>query len=169
MDWKGLIKGVAPTIATALGGPLAGVAVKALGEKFLGKTDATEAEVAEAVLAASPEQLLSLRQIDNQFKVQMRELGIKEDELHAKDRDSARQLAVQRGIWPQVGITAFFLGGYFGLIVALLAGWAKVPQDMRDVFIALIGILTAGVPQCLNFWLGSSRGSQQKDETARNK
>jgi hypothetical protein len=168
VDWKGLVKGVAPTLATALGGPFAGMAVKVLGEKLLGNTHATEDEVAEAVISSHPDKLLELRQIDNDFKLKMKAAGIDLEKVHQADRASARQMAAATSIGPQIGITVLFLTGYFGLITCLLLGIAKVPSDMRDVFLTLIGVLTAGVPQCLNFWLGSSSSSQRKDTAISN-
>ena len=47
-----IVKTVAPTIATAMGGPLAGMAVRTLSETLLGKPDGTEAELAAAAAAA---------------------------------------------------------------------------------------------------------------------
>ena len=53
MDWKSIVKVVAPTIATGLGGPLAGLATKALSEVLLGKSDGTEDEVARVTVRLS--------------------------------------------------------------------------------------------------------------------
>jgi|GEM_PF-3021682 len=52
---KGLIGNVAPTIATALGGPLAGGAVKLLTGALGLKDKATESQIMDAVANASPE------------------------------------------------------------------------------------------------------------------
>ena len=54
-DWKSIVGTVAPAIATALGGPLAGLGVSAIG-KALGLGDgASKEDVAQAVLKATPE------------------------------------------------------------------------------------------------------------------
>jgi hypothetical protein len=37
MDWKKIVGAVAPTLATALGGPLAGMAAAAVSDALLGK------------------------------------------------------------------------------------------------------------------------------------
>ena len=58
MDWKSVVRTVAPTLATALGGPLAGAAVQALSVALLGRPDGTEQEVAEAVLTGGADALL---------------------------------------------------------------------------------------------------------------
>lgn len=47
-DWKAIVKTVAPALGTALGGPLAGTAVKVLSEALLGHSDGKEEEIARA-------------------------------------------------------------------------------------------------------------------------
>ena len=64
-----LLGQVAPTIATALGGPLAGVAVRTLSNALLGHENGSEGEVKQALEAASPEQLAQIKQIDADFEV----------------------------------------------------------------------------------------------------
>lgn len=92
MDW---LKTVAPTVATALGGPLAGLAVEAIGSAF-GWTDATKEKV-EAVLTKgqlSSEQLVQLKLAEQAMLEKERELGFKFAELEMRDRDSARRREV---------------------------------------------------------------------------
>ena len=86
MDWKSIVRTVAPTLATALGGPLAGAAVQALSVALLGRPDGTEQEVAEAVLVGGTDALLKVKQAEADFAVKMRELDI-------RDLASARELA----------------------------------------------------------------------------
>lgn len=162
-SWKDVLAQVAPTIATAFGGPMAGAATAWLGGKLLGKDGATQDDIAAAM--GNPDTLLKLKQLELDYQAHLKELGIKLEELDTSDRNSARQLAIARGIYPQVGISLLFLGGYFGLMAAIIAGWARIPAEYHDLAVTLIGVLTAGVPQVLNFWLGSSHGSQQKDAT----
>lgn len=89
-DWKKIAAAVAPTLATALGGPLAGVAVSAISDKLLGKPDGTEAEVAAAITAGGSDALARLREAEQAFTVRMRELDIDIEKLHQADRDGAR-------------------------------------------------------------------------------
>jgi hypothetical protein len=49
-----LVRTVAPSIASAVGGPLAGMATPAISEALLGKPDGTEAELTEAAAKATP-------------------------------------------------------------------------------------------------------------------
>ena len=64
-----LLGQVAPTIATALGGPLAGVAVKTLSNAIFGHEDATEQQISDAMASATPDQLAAIKKIDADFKV----------------------------------------------------------------------------------------------------
>jgi hypothetical protein len=50
-----LLGSVAPSIATALGGPLAGMATKALSQALLGNEDGSENDLQDALRMASPE------------------------------------------------------------------------------------------------------------------
>lgn len=79
-DWKSIVKTVAPMLGIALGGPLAGLAVKTIGDKLLGNPDASEEDIANYVMQATPEQLIKLKELDVTFY-----------QLQVQDRDSARQ------------------------------------------------------------------------------
>ena len=67
-----LLGSVAPSIATALGGPLAGMATKALSLALLGNEEGSEDDLQTALRTASPEQLATVKKIDADFKVQMK-------------------------------------------------------------------------------------------------
>ena len=71
-----LLGSIAPSIATALGGPLAGMGVKALSQALLGNENGTAEELSAALSSASPEQLSVVKKIDADFKVQMKSLDI---------------------------------------------------------------------------------------------
>lgn len=92
VDWKGLIKTVAPTLPTAFGGPLAGMAVNAVSQAVLGKSDATETGIATALAKTNdPEVLLKLKQAENDFIAKMKQLDIDLEKVAAEDWASARQ------------------------------------------------------------------------------
>ena len=85
-----LLGQLAPSIATALGGPLAGVAVKTLSSALFGNEDGTEEQISAAMAVATPDQLAAIKKIDADFKVQMKSLDIDLERISAGDRDSAR-------------------------------------------------------------------------------
>lgn len=158
---KKLIAGVAPTLASALGGPFAGSAVKFISQKLLGKDNATEAEVEIALASASPTELGALRKIDNEFKVEMGRQGIDVFALEVDDRKDARALA-RVNMVPQMILSVLFIGGYFFLVWMLFSGKVVISEELRDMANILIGVMTANIPQIMAFWFGSSHGSKSK-------
>lgn len=168
-DWKKVVREVAPVLGGALGSPFAGTAVKFLVDKFLPDENVPEEEyetrLEQAVQNASTEDLALLKKLDYDFKTKMAEIGLKTEQLHQQDRKSARDLASKRGVYPQIILSACFIVGYFYLIHLFIGLMADNPDfSMPTELGILIGVMTAAIPQILNFWFGSSRSSQQKDE-----
>lgn len=155
MDWKALVKSIAPTLGAALGGPMGGAATKFLADKFLGDPNATEQDLADVILSASPEKLAEIRKLDNDFKIEMRKLDIDVFKLEVSDKDSARDLA-KVNMWPQIILSALFIGGFFSLTYIEASNPAISLSDYQK------GILTAAIPMILQFWFGSSMGSKEK-------
>lgn len=162
LDWKAVIGTVAPTIATALGGPLAGVATKALASKLLDRPDATEDEVQQAVLGADPQTLIRLKEVDAEFKKHMTDAGVRLEEIDANDRANARAREAQvRDHTPAIlayGITV----GFFGTLgFMLMNGKPATGGDALLVMLGSLGTAWAGV---VAYFFGSSSGSRKKDE-----
>ena len=165
MGWtdalKGIVKTVAPTIGTALGGPAGGMATKFLAEKLLGKSDATEEDIEQSILGASPETMLQLKKLDRDFEMQMKQLGVDVFKLEVEDRKSARDM-FKVNIWPQISLSGIFTIGYFVVLYQILSGAARIAPEMEPVANVIIGVLTAAMTTILAFWFGSSFGSKEK-------
>lgn len=161
-DWKSIVGAVAPALATALGGPLAGVAVSALSTALLGKKDGTEDEVAAAVLSGGSDALLKLKQADQVFAIEMRKLDVDLERLHQSDRASARDANVKAGIQGRVFVlvlvifcTVIGLEGY-----VLLKG---LPVEVDGQIAGrILGTLDAVLLAALYYVFGSSVGSDNK-------
>ena len=152
----GLLKNVAPGLATIVAGPLGGMAVKAIAEK-LGVEDTVEA-VTQAV-QADPEAAQKLAEID-----------LKQFELEVKDRDGARAMqivALQQDDWFAknfiyvfTSVWSIFAMAYFGFVT-----FGTVPEGgvrMADTILGvLIGTVLTGF---FNFFFGSSKSSKDKTE-----
>lgn len=82
-DLKSLISTVAPTIASAIGSPMAGLAVSAACEA-LGLSTKTEEALAGALKGATPDDMLRLKQAEQSFKLEMEKLGIDLEKLSAE-------------------------------------------------------------------------------------
>lgn len=162
IDWKGLLSSVAPTLATALGGPYAGIAVKAASKALLGKEEATEKELAQAVGAASPQDLLKLREADNELRARLKELGVELEEVHRKDRENARAREVALRDKTPKTIAALVLGGFFLCLGALI--FVDLPPSSADPVKILLGALAGMLIQISNYYYGTSASSSRKTE-----
>ena len=159
--WKKILGAVAPTLATAYGGPLVGAAVSALSRAVLNKDDGTEEEIAQAVASGNPEILLKLKEADTAFKVRMEELGVDLVALHAKDRDSARQREIAiRDNTPKI-LASVVVVGFFGVLAYMFK--YGVPKEGDEALLILLGALGAGFGMVLSYYFGSSSGSVQKN------
>ena len=115
-----LLGQVAPSLATALGGPLAGVAVKTLSSALFGHEDGTEEQISEAMASATPDQLAAIKKIDADFKVQMKSLDIDLERIAAGDRDSARQMQRETRDWLPKALAVFIVFGFFGILLWMM-------------------------------------------------
>lgn len=167
IDWKSIVATVAPGLATAFGGPLAGMAVSALATKLLGKPDASQAEVQAAVLAASPADLLKLREAEMDFQKAMSDAGIKLEEISAGDRASARQLEVSTKSWTPSILSYCILGASTAAFLGVICGKVTIPTDPQTAVIygSVLTFLVTESKAILGYWFGSSSGSQNKDDT----
>ena len=92
MKLGGLLKSLAPTIASAAGGPMAGMAVKMAASK-LGLPENTTANEIEDLIEREPEKAVLVKQADQDFKNRIREMEIDLESFktEVEDRKSARE------------------------------------------------------------------------------
>jgi len=158
----GLLGQVAPTIATALGGPLAGLAVKTISEAMFGHQDANESEVSAALMGATPEQLQKLKETDATFKLKMKELDIDLERISAADRDSARNMQIHTNDWIPRVLAIMITVGFFGILVWMLL--KGMPPTGTEALLMMLGALGTAWTGVVNFYYGSSAGSKAKTE-----
>ena len=157
-----LLGQVAPSIATALGGPLAGVAVRTLSNALFGHEDASEQQVSDALSTATPDQLAAIKKIDADFKVQMKALDIDLERIAAGDRDSARQMQQNtKDSTPKI-LAYFITFGFFGALVWILV--FGLPQTGLEVLLMMLGSLSTSWTGVVQFYYGSSAGSKAKTD-----
>lgn len=174
-DWKKLVGGIAPVLGTALGGPLAGVAIKAIADNILGNPNASESEV-EAALAKglTGEQVLALKAAEATFDLEMRRLDIDvmklnkdTEEAYLKDVQDARARQVStKDPTPQV-----ILGVLFVLWTATFAAFyfGTLPDDefVRALVVRAYATVETGLTGAIAYFIGSSRGSKSSGDTVR--
>jgi hypothetical protein len=163
------IKKALPWLGTALGGPLGGLAVSAIGD-VLGLSDATESSIKAAIAGATPEQMLALKKADNDFAVQMQSMGLKNvvdlEQIAAGDRASARarEMAVKDHT-PATLAYAVTLG-FFGVLGFMLVG--TPPAAGHEALLVMLGSLGTAWAGIIAYYFGSSAGSAKKDVTIAN-
>jgi hypothetical protein len=152
----GLLKGVAPVLATAVAGPAGGAAVGWIASK-LGIDDATVEGVTQA-LTGNPEMAMKLKELDLEYA-----------KLDAQDRDSARQAyatvatsehatKLDKSVVPLLALGTVTLA--FSFIGILM--FKDVPVDQQQMVIFALGFITSSAGQVLSFYFGSSQGSKDK-------
>lgn len=161
VNWRSIIGAVAPTLATALGGPLAGAATKAISSALLKRPNGTEKEIAEIVTASDPEMFAEIRKAELAFKAQMVDLEVDLEKVAAQDRESARQRQVKTGDrWPAY-IASSALIGFFGVLALLV--FVDIPTDGKDALLIMVGVLGGMVSSIKDYYFGSSSGSASKN------
>lgn len=156
-----LLGQVAPSLATALGGPLAGVAVKTLSSALFGHEDGTEEQISEAMASATPDQLAAIKKIDADFKVQMKSLDIDLERIAAGDRDSARQMQRETRDWLPKALAVFIVFGFFGILLWMMV--FGLPKTGVEALLMMVGSLTSAFGGVVQFYFGSSAGSKEKN------
>lgn len=158
------LKTIAPTVASALLGPLGGAAVSAIGS-ILGVSEPTQQKIADAISTGklTPEQVSELKKLELQYQNDEAERGFKYADLAFKDRDSARKANVEGGVqkhmfWLSVILLLVTLGCE---ISVLFFGYPdqKIPEMVVG---RILGLMDAVCMLVLTYWYGTTNGSTLK-------
>lgn len=161
-DWRSLVGTVAPTIATALGGPMAGMAVKGVASALGINPDGNdlEGQIEVRLESASHEDLLALKAADNDFKLRMRELDIKEADLHFKDMADAR--ANHKDSWEPFVIfcvmTVISASGFWFVVGNI----SDLGDATKGMLLPLFGAVVYKWLDCIAYFVGTTRSSARK-------
>ena len=155
MDW---LKQIAPTIATALGGPLAGLAVDAISKAVGIDPKDVNKTIAEGKLTA--DQIAQIKTAEIAMAARAQEMGLDFEKIAVDDRKSARQMQSTTQSWiPGIMAIAVTLG-FFGILVGLMTEHFKT----SDALMLMLGSLGTAWTGSIAFYFGSSAGSQAKDQ-----
>jgi plasmid maintenance system antidote protein VapI len=156
MEW---LKQIAPTIATAMGGPLAGMAVSAISKAIGVDEDKVSDLIKDNKLTA--EQIAQVKLAEIELQKQAQELGLNFEKLAVDDRKSAREMqAATRSIVPPA-LAAIVTVGFFGILVMMLLG--KVDSN-NPAILMMLGSLGTAWTGIIAYYFGSSAGSQAKTD-----
>jgi hypothetical protein len=155
MDW---LKQIAPTIATALGGPLAGLAVDAVSKAIgVDPKDVTKT-ISEGKLTA--DQIAQIKTAELAMAARAQEMGLDFEKIAVDDRKSARQMQSTTQSWIPGLMAISVTIGFFGILVGLMTEHFKT----SDALMLMLGSLGTAWTGIIAFYFGSSAGSQKKDE-----
>ena len=147
---KNLIGAVAPTIGTALGGPMGTMAANMVADAL--GCDPEPKKIEKAVQAATPEQLAELKKIDSDFEVKMKELDVDLYALETKDIQDARGKFSKDWTARIIGVTV--VGGFMGYIFLVTL---MPPEANSEALINLVlGYLGGLASAIISFYFGAS-------------
>ena len=147
---KGVISAVAPTLGTALAGPLGGTAAQAISAVLGCKTDAKA--ISTAMQNATPEQLAEIKKAELDFQAQMKQMDVDIFALETADVQDARK--AHKGDWtPRV----FGLLALIGFLAYIFLVTIQPPDANSDTIVSLVlGYLGGLVSGISAFYFGAS-------------
>ena len=159
-NWKAVIRTMAPTLGAALGGPIGGMATKALSEGLLGKPDATDRELGEAVLSANPQTLAKIKQVENTFELEMKKLDVNVFEIEAESQANARKEHGKNAFVPFLTITLTVLvgAGAYAFINH------TIPSENQNILYMVFGSIMTSWTTAMGYWFGTTKSSARKNE-----
>lgn len=188
MNWlKTALTSIAPTLATMLGGPLAGTAVTAL-ETALGLTSGAGVDGITNVLQAgqmTPETLAAVRATDQKHADIVAQQGIDLRKINADHEQAMSQMSVadvadarknnsgRDAVW---WIAVAILGTFAVIMATVLYGCWTLLQGgitIKDVSVvaavsglvgSIVGYVAANAQTVVNFIYGGSLGSEKKTD-----
>ena len=154
MDW---LKTLAPTIASCLGGPLAGMAVEAVSKSLGIDPNAVQDTINSGKLTA--DQIASIQSAEIALKAKAQEMSLDFEQLAVQDRKSARDMQTTTKSFIPPLLALIITIGFFGILVGMMTG--KVTSS--DALMLLLGSLGTAWTGVISFYFGSSASSQNKD------
>jgi len=175
MSFSSVLKKITPWIATAAslapvpGAPLIAMAAKALSGGLNTEVKSTPDAIAQAITTAmaNPDQLATLKKIDDDFALQMKQLGFQEIEdltkIQVEDVQNARAREIALKDWYTKVLASV-------VVVSCLVGEAiyffhGAPASAAPELIGrILGTLDSALMLILSYYFGSSMGSDRKTE-----
>ncbi|MDB2580781.1 hypothetical protein N9X62_00100 [Candidatus Poseidoniales archaeon] len=155
---KNLVGAVAPTLGSALAGPLGGQAASVVA-KVLG-CDTDPKSINNAIKNATPEQMLELKKAEQEFEVQMKELDVDIFSLETADKQDARGKFSKD--WTARIIGVVVVGGFMGYIFLVTL---QPPEQNSEALINLVlGYLGGLASAVISFYFGASHSPDKEKD-----
>lgn len=151
---KNIVGAVAPTLGSALSGPMGGMAGGVIA-KVLG-VDNNQAAIENAMQNATPEQLLEIKKAEKDFEVKMKELNVDVFKLETQEKQHARSMFSKDWTARIIGIA--MIGGFLGYIFLVTI---QPPEQNSEALINLVlGYLGGLASAVISFYFGASNKSE---------
>lgn len=163
-DWKKTIGSVVPGIASMLGGPLAGTATSALLGFFDIDAKATDsdAQLEQAIQAMTPAQMVELKKVENNLKIELKKADIDIFKTEVDDRKSARKMNIGNKDFTPSILSALIVIAWGVISYIIFSATSELHN--ANIITRSMGTLDAALMAVLYFYFGSSAGSRKKDE-----
>ena len=150
---KNIVGAVAPTLGTALGGPMGGMAANMIAD-VLGVPNNPKS-IEKAIQEATPEQMLELKKVEQDFELKMKELEVDVFNLEVADGQDARKTFNKDWTARIVGVSV--VGGFMGYIFLVTL---QPPEQNSEALINLVlGYLGGLASAVISFYFGASNKS----------
>lgn len=165
---KKVFGSIAPVLAAAFGGPLAGSAVQVIANVLGIPADAPDVEdqIVAKMESATPADWLLIKQAEQNFKLEMRKADISEEQIYAMDRDSARKREIALPNDYTNKVLAFITVAVFSATLFtefwLLFEQVSVDPGIKAMLDISLGILLKMTSDVYGYYFGSSSGSAYK-------
>lgn len=161
-EWKSLVGSVAPSIARALGGPLAGMATEALAGALgiTGEPKTLAKQIESRLVTASHADLVAIKNAEEDFAVKMRELDVRETGMHLDGMAQARTIHKDR--WEPFAIFCILSivacsGFYF-----IVENSETMSATTQGMLLPIYGALVYKWLDCVAYYVGTTRSSAAK-------
>jgi len=171
---KKILGTVAPVLAAGLGGPLAGSVVQIVANSLGIKADAPDVEdqIVAKLETATAADWLAIKESEQQFKLEMEKIGlehrkvdVKEEEVAASDRDSARKREVSTQDRTQAYLAYAIVGTFiFRALAEVIIAWTatSIDPNLMQMLDRSLTAYVAIVMAVITYYFGSSSGSKRK-------
>ena len=167
MDLKKVLGNMGCTALGTILPPFGGMAANLIRGVLGLDDDATAEEIVTAVNNATPEQMLALKEANNEFVITMKKLDIDVIALDQEDTKNARGFANKMGIKTVRSLA--FSNTLLVVIVVVGVGFLAYSGRLANITAIEASLITLAVrevfakqEQVYNFFFGSSHGSKQK-------
>jgi len=174
MDWStigSLVGQAAPTIGSLLGGLIPFPGGQVLGQvagkivaEALGVPPTPDA-VKTAIETGDPAAVQAkLSEAEARMKAEVEKFKLQLEDVQDARATGVAYAKMNSGIqWAPSLVSIIVTVGFFGTLWILLKGGVNFNDTVGQVLLLLIGAIIAYMNQVVNYWLGSSAGSANKD------